>query len=120
MHFMHEKDFFYLMFNNMPCSAIICKLYVNEEGSAIDFVITGINDYLTKREQPDSLQRVGKKASDYLGPDELLRWLNRFITVAASGKTTHFSEYSEVLQTDVSGTVFSFEKDSFIVMFILK
>jgi hypothetical protein len=114
---MNEKQFLYLMFESMPCCAVVCKILFDETGNANDFLIVKGNEHLEKTIQTEFKDKTCVHASDYLSPEEMHRALERFESVVQSGEPVHFSEYTNFIGAVVNGTICQLEEDCYIVMY---
>lgn len=116
---MNPDTFCEQVFHHMPCSAVTCKVFRDENSHVTDFRVTAINEFLRGLLNMNVDQWIGKRASEYLGERTVRLWSDRFGTAIGSGEIGHYEEFVESLHRRCTVTIFPIAEDECTVMFVM-
>ncbi len=105
------------LFTELVGGAALHEILCDGEGNAVDYITLEVNHSFEVLLQVSREQVIGKKASLFLSPEELRRWLDIFGPVALSGNSTHYEVFSPKNRKYFEGTVYSPEKGKFATTF---
>jgi PAS domain S-box-containing protein len=93
------------------------NLIFDEHNVPIDYITFDVNPAYEKILYVKKEDVVGKKASEFLPPDELKKWLELFAPVAMNGDNKLYENYSPNTNQYFEGNVFSPQKNQFATIF---
>ncbi len=113
----HSELKYEALFSQMMLGCSLQEIICDEHGRPIDYVTLDVNPEFERLLGVPRAAVVGARASAFLPPAELARWLDVFGPVALTGVPTRYHQDSPVNHKTFEGVVFRPHPRQFAVMF---
>jgi PAS domain S-box-containing protein len=105
------------LFAEIADGCSLCRIVYDGQGRPLDYVTLEINAAFERMLGVTRAGVIGRPASEILPPAELRSWLSLFAPIAVNGGSSVYEHYSPSNRKHFEGSVFSIEKDVFVVVF---